>query len=273
MIEIALTLKEAPALRVDMRGIAPLALAGANAETIARHTVWHGAERLALADLFTIRVRERKESAPTLRLAGDLGRFDRIGWAMDGGRIEIDGEAGDYLGALMTTGEIHCTGDAGMFVACEMAGGRMLIEGNAGDFAGAAQPGSMEGMRGGELIVRGSAGERLGDRMRRGLLAVLGNAGDFAASRMVAGTIAIGGSLGAHPAFGMRRGTLLLAQVRPQLAPTFVATVHDITVYWRLLARQVSACGGPFEGLGVRLPRRLVGDLAVDGIGEVLCFG
>jgi len=272
VIEVALTLKSAPPLRVDMRGIAPLALAAANPDSIAQHTVWHGNERVALADLFAIKVRERKETAPTLRLVGDLARFDRIGSAMDGGLIEIDGDAGDYLGALMTTGEIHCSGDAGMFAACEMAGGRMLVEGSVGDFAAATQPGSMEGMRGGALIVRGNAGERLGDRMRRGLLAVLGNAGDFAASRLVAGTIAIGGSLGAHPAFGMRRGTLLLAQVQPQLTSTFVASVHDISVYWHLLARQVSGCGGPFEGLGARLPRRLVGDLAVDGKGEVLCF-
>jgi len=272
VIEIALTLKAAPRLRVDMRGIAPLSLAAANADAIARHSVWHGNERLALADLFAIKVRERKEPAPTLRLVGDLSRFDRIGWEIDGGRIEIDGDAGDYLGALMTTGEIHCTGDAGMFAACELAGGRILVEGSVGDFAGATQPGSMEGMRGGAFVVKGSAGERLGDRMRRGLLAVLGNAGDCAASRMVAGTIAIGGSLGAHPAFGMRRGTLLLAQVQPQLVATFVPSVHDISVYWRLLARQVAACGGPFESLGARLPRRFVGDLAVDGNGEVLCF-
>jgi formylmethanofuran dehydrogenase subunit C len=271
VIEIALALKAAPSLRVDMRGIAPLSLA-ANPDSIAQHTVWHGNERVALADLFAIKVRERKESAPTLRLVGDLARFDRIGWAMEGGRIEIDGDAGDYLGALMMTGEIRCTGDAGMFAACEMAGGKMLVDGSVGDFAAATQPGSMEGMRGGAFIVRGNAGERLGDRMRRGLLAVLGNAGDFAASRLVAGTIAIGGSLGAHPAFGMRRGTLLLAQVQPQLTSTFVASVHDISVYWHLLARQISACGGPFEGLGPRLPRRLVGDLAVDGKGEVLCF-
>jgi formylmethanofuran dehydrogenase subunit C len=130
----------------------------------------------------------------------------------------------------------------------------------------------MDGMRGGELIVKGNAGERLGDRMRRGLLAVLGNAGDFAASRLVAGTIAIGGALGQHPAFGMRRGTLLLAQVQPQLTPTFVATTHDFMVFWRLLARQIAACGGPFEGLAARSPQRFVGDLAVDGKGEVLCF-
>ena len=269
MIEIVL--KAAPKLRVDMRGITPAALAPLNAESIAQQTIWHGNERLALGELFAIKVSEHREHAPTLRLIGDLARFDRIGWAMDGGHVELEGIAGDYLGALMTSGEIHC-GDAGMFVGCEMAGGRVTVEGNVGDFAAAAQPGSMDGMRGGELIVKGNAGERLGDRMRRGLLAVLGNAGDFAASRLVAGTIAIGGALGAHPAFGMRRGTLLLAQVQPQLTPTFVATTHDFMVFWRLLARQIAACGGPFEGLAARSPQRFVGDLAVDGKGEVLCF-
>jgi formylmethanofuran dehydrogenase subunit C len=273
VIEITLTLKAPPRLRIDMRGIAPLPLATASTEAIGQQTVWHGNESVALVDLFTVRKSERRENAPTLRLVGDLARFDRIGWAIDGGRIEIDGNAGDYLGALMTSGAIHCSGDAGMFAACEMAGGRLQVEGNVGDFAGATQPGSMEGMRGGEFIVKGNAGERLGDRMRRGLLAVLGNAGDFAASRLVAGTIAIGGSVGAHPAFGMRRGTLLLAQVQPPPRATFVTSVHDISVYWHLLARHVAGCGGPFEGIGARLPRRLVGDLAVDGKGEVLSFG
>jgi formylmethanofuran dehydrogenase subunit C len=271
--EISLALRAAPGLRVDMRGITPLSLAALGVEAIAQQTVWHGNERLALAELFAIAVGERSEDTVSLRLVGDLARFDRIGWAMDGGRIEIEGGVGDYVGASMAAGEIHCRGNAGLFAGCEMAGGRLVVDGNAGDFAAAAQPGSMDGMRGGELIVKGNAGERLGDRMRRGLLAVLGNAGDFAASRLVAGTIAIGGTVGAHPAFGMRRGTLLLARARPELAPTFVSSAHDITVFWRLLARQVGAVGGPFEGLGARMPHRLVGDLAVDGKGEVLLIG
>lgn len=270
MIEIALTLKTAPALRIDMRGVTPAALAALDTAAIARHAVWHGNERVTLADLFTIETIQRKGELPALRLIGDLTRFDRIGWAMDAGRISIDGAAGDYLGALMTDGEIRCAGNAGLFAACEMAGGRLIVGGNVGDFAGASQPGSMDGMRGGEVIVHGNAGERTGDRMRRGLLAVLGSAGDFAASRMVAGTIAIGGACGAHPAFGMRRGSLLLAQAPPALGPTFVPTTHDITVFWRLLAKQVAALGGPFEGLAATTPQRMTGDLAVDGKGEVL---
>ena len=273
MIEIVLTLKAAPKLRVDMRDVTPAALAALNRDAVAQQTVWHGNQRVTLADLFSIALRERKDDLPALRLIGDLARFDRIGWAMESGRIEIDGSAGDYLGALMVAGVIHCGGNAGMFAGCEMAGGALHIDGNTGDFAAATQPGSMDGMRGGELIVRGNAGDRLGDRMRRGLLVVHGNAGDFTASRLVAGTIAIGGSLGTHPAFGMRRGTLVLAQTRVELAPTFVATAHDFAVIWRLLAKQIAALGGPFESLVTKMPRRLTGDLAVDGKGEVLQVG
>jgi formylmethanofuran dehydrogenase subunit C len=267
---IALTLKAAPRLRVDMRGITPMALAADDLATVARRTVWHGNEAVALAELFTLEASSSARDVPTLRFVGDLARFDRIGWAMVGGHIEIEGPCGDYLGALMSAGEIRCRGDAGLFAGCEMVGGHLRIAGNVGDFAAAAQPGSMDGMRGGELIVAGNAGERLGDRMRRGLLAVRGDAGDFAASRLVAGTIAIGGRLGAQPGFGMRRGTLVLASASPALPPTFVPTTHDITVFWHLLARQLHGVGGALADVGRRMPRRFVGDIGVEGKGEVL---
>jgi len=270
--ELALTLRTPPKLRVDMRGVTPVALAALDAGAIAKHAVWHGNEKLALGELFAIKRKERHDDTPSLRLAGDLARFDRIGWMLDGGHLHVEGAAGDYLGALMTGGTLECSGDAAMFAGCEMAGGSLHVGGSVGDFAGATQAGSMDGMRGGVFIVHGDAGERLGDRMRRGLLAVFGNAGDCAASRMVAGTIAIGGKLGAQPAFGMRRGTLVLAYAAPHLPPTFVRTTHDITVFWRLLARQIAALGGAFAEMGSRSPTRLVGDLAVDGKGEVLFF-
>ncbi len=268
MTEIVLRLKQAPALRVDMRGITPAALVAA-ADTIAQQPVWFGNERVALGDLFSIEHSDRGDGA-SLRFEGDLARFDYVGCAMEAGRIVLDGNVGDYAGLQMQGGAIEIGGGAGLFTACEMAGGRIDVRGSVGDFAGGSLPGSMDGMRGGELIVRGNAGARLGDRMRRGLLAVLGNAGDFAASRLVAGTIAIGGAVGARPAFGMRRGTLLLATATPDLPPTFVATVHDIGVFWHLLRTQVRGVGGVFEALPAKPPLRAAGDLAVDGKGEVL---
>jgi formylmethanofuran dehydrogenase subunit C len=266
--EIVLRVKRAPALRVDLRGVLPQRLATLSRPQIERLTVWHGNEPLALAELFDVGMRD--EAGATLRFEGDLARFDRIGAALDGGRLEVAGSVGDYVGLQMRAGSIRVAGGAGLFAGGEMAGGELTIAGDAGDFAAAALPGSMEGMRGGRLVIGGNAGERLGDRMRRGWIAVHGDAGAFAGARMIAGTIAIGGAVGTHPAFGMRRGTLLLARAQPVLAPTFVATAHDFSAFWQLLARELAALGAPFDALAARTPARWVGDLGVDGLGEVL---
>ena len=261
-----LTLKQAPRLRVDLRSLSPAALAGLSAGAVAKLGVWHGKESLALAELFTIAPHTDDE----LRFEGDLSHCDRIGWQLGGGRIRIEGPAGDYLGAGMSAGEIIASGHAGLLAACEMSGGRLDIGGNAGDFAASPLPGSMDGMRGGTLLVRGSVGARFGDRMRRGSALVFGDAGDFLASRMVAGTIAVAGSVGAHAAHGMRRGTVVLASATPTPLPTFAETVYDFGVIWALLSRDLARAGGPFAALVAARPRRLVGDLASDGKGELL---
>ncbi len=125
-------------------------------------------------------------------------------------------------------------------------------------------------MRGGTLIVRGNAGERFGDRMRRGTALVFGNVGAFAASRMVAGTIGIAGEVGEHLAYGMRRGSLVLAGAPPSLANRFVENRGDTGVFWSLLARSLAREGGAFAALAEIKPRRWVGDVSVEGKGEVL---
>lgn len=261
-----LTLKQAPALRVDLRSVSVAAFADLDAAAVGRHVVHHGNEAVALGDLFTVAPQADGE----LRLEGDLSKFDRIGWQLAGGTIRIDGDAGDYLGAGMSSGEIVASGSAGLLAACEMSGGRLEIGGDAGDFAASALPGSMDGMRGGTLLVRGNAGQRFGDRMRRGTALVFGDAGDFIASRMVAGTIAVAGRLGAHPAYGMRRGTLLALGPAPALPPTFVGNNVDIGVFWQLLARDLARHGGAFDALPKRKPQRFLGDLAAGGKGELL---
>jgi formylmethanofuran dehydrogenase subunit C len=274
--EVRLRLRDAPMLRVDLRGITPLALARLPEDGIARTTVWHGNEALALGELFAIERRQRGDGETALAFEGDLARFDRLGWQLDGGCVQVDGNIGHYVGAEMRAGHIRISGRAGTFAACEMRGGELRIDGDVGDFAAGSLPGSMDGMRGGTLLVGGNAGERCGDRMRRGIVLITGRVGDFVASRMVAGTIAVAGAIGAHPAFGMRRGTLVLASARPLLLPTFVSTSHDLSVIWRLLAAslaRISAPYGPeFALLAQRHPLRYAGDLAVEGKGEVLCF-
>ncbi len=145
---------------------------------------------------------------------GDLSRFDRVGWQMDGGQHRRGRSAGDYAGALHERRRtLVVDGDAGSFGRLR-DGGRhgSTIGGDVGDFAASTLPGSIDGMRGGTLIVRGDAGARFGDRMRRGTALVFGDAGDFAASRMVAGTIAHRwAGRRTSSAYGMRRGIALAA--------------------------------------------------------------
>ena len=271
MTQVRLTLKQAPALRVDMRGVTPAALAGLAQAQIEQMTVTHGMQTLALAELFTVSCGETAPSADAeLMIEGDLSRFDRIGWQLAGGRIVVAGPVGDYVGACMSAGEVHVRGNAGMLVACEMAGGTLTIDGDVGDHAASSLPGSMDGMRGGTLIVRGRAGDRFADRMRRGSALVFGDVGDFLASRLVAGTIAIGGRAGAHVGYGMRRGSVVFAGSTPLIAPTFVPALADAAVAWQLLARDLARHGGPFAELPARRIVRHLGDLAADGRGELI---
>jgi len=263
-----LSLKHAPALRLDLRAVVPAALATRTLAEIERLPLAHGNDTLPLAEVFDIALAD--SDVDTIVFDGDCSRCDRIGWQLSGGRIEVRGSAGDHVGTGMAGGEIRVLGHAGVLAGCEMQGGRLDVVGDVGDFAAGALPGSMDGMRGGTLVVRGAAGERLGDRMRRGSVLVFGDTGAFAGSRMVAGTLAVGGRLGAHCAYGMRRGSIVCAGTAPAIAPTFVATRHDIGVFWQLLARDLARFGGPFAALPGRRVERWAGDLAAGGKGELL---
>ncbi len=267
-----LQLRQAPALRLDVRMLQPLALAEMSEAAVAALPLFHGHDRTTIGDWFSLSA--STADTPTLTLQGDLQRIDRIGCQMTTGLLQVDGNAGDDLGAGLQGGLLRTTGSAGLRAGCEMQGGLLDVGGDVGDFAASAQPGSMDGMRGGVFIVRGSAGTRLADRMRRGSLLVFGNVGDFAASRLVAGTLAIGGTAGTHLGHGMRRGSLLCAGTAPALGPTFNPMQGDLRVIWQLLARDVARLGGegsPFSRLPSQSPRRFAGDLGAGGKGEVWC--
>ena len=270
------SLKQAPALRVDLRGITPAALAPLSLAEVERHPVGYGNAMLPLAEFFKIEPDTRAATEDTLVFDADLSRFDRVGWQMSGGRIEVEGSVGHYAGGCMTAGELCVKGDAGLLAACEMAGGKLSVDGNVDDFAASTLPGSMDGMRGGSFVVKGHAGARFGDRMRRGTALVFGNAGDFLASRMVAGTIAVGGHAGAHVGYGMRRGSVVFASTTKSvpapasISATFVPAIAEADVFWQLLARDLARHGGPFSGLASMRIERHLGDLAAGGKGELI---
>lgn len=266
------TLKQAPALRADLRGITPTALAGMAVADVERLPVVCGNATLALAEFFGIEAL----ASDALVFDADLARFDRVGWQMSGGLLQVEGSVGHYAGGCMSAGELAVKGHAGALAACEMAGGTLTVDGNVGDFAASTLPGSMDGMRGGSLVVKGHAGARFGDRMRRGSALVFGDTGDFLASRMVAGTIAVGGRAGVHAGYGMRRGSVVFAagptagSAASQPGPTFAPALADAGVIWQLLARDLARHGGPFAGLAAMRIERHLGDVAVGGKGELI---
>jgi formylmethanofuran dehydrogenase subunit C len=266
MSGFTLTLKAAPALRLDLRGITPNGLAAMAQAEVAKLPVGHGNALVPLGEFFAVAAR----SDDTLVLQGELSRCDFIGWQMDGGTLIAEGSVGDYAGGGMKAGTLTVKGRAADLAACEMSGGTLLIEGDVGDFAASTLPGSMDGMRGGTLVVRGNAGARFGDRMRRGTALIFGDVGDFLASRLVAGTIALAGRAGAHVGYGMRRGSIVFAGAAPRVSATFVPAVAGAPVFWQLLSRDLARHGGAFGSLASRGIDRHLGDVAAGGKGELI---
>lgn len=268
MTAFRLTLRQAPDQRVDCTPLTVDQLLGKSAADVAAVTLASGNRRLRVEELFTL----EGTPGPELAILGSHERLDRLGAGMTQGRLTIRGAAGDQLGLGMTGGRIDVDGDAGSFAASGLRGGEIRISGHAGDFLAAAIPGNHQGMQGGLVLVGGNAGDRAGDRMRRGTLLIGGNTGDYCAARMVAGTIGVWGRVGRGTGFAMRRGTVLLQQAPPALPPTFNDCGTFPLPILSLLARAWRDLPSPFNGLpetGLRV-RRIMGDLANDGRGEIL---
>jgi formylmethanofuran dehydrogenase subunit C len=151
-----------------------------------------------------------------------------------------------------------------------MKGGTLDIDGSAGERLGGPLSGETVGMSGGILRVRGDAGERAGDRLRRGFILIEGRAGAYAGSRMIAGTLAIGGEAGDLPGYLMGRGTIMLGRGATLLSPTFGDCGEHDLVAARLLADYIAQASAKLGGLFRRPLRRLAGDLAALGKGEIL---
>lgn len=267
MSALVLTLRAAPAQRVDLSPLTPERLRGAGEDPSAVALV-SGNRRVAVGELFAVTPGDCGE----IVIRNGSPRLDFIGRDMREGSITVEGDAGAWLGQGMRGGRLRVTGSAGPGVGAAMGGGVIEVEGDAGDFLGGALPGETRGMSGGTVLVAGQAGERAADRMRRGTIVVLGGAGAHAGSRMIAGTLAVLGEAAAErPGYLMKRGSLLLRTLPPRL-PTFAdAGVHELG-FLRLLA-------GALEGRyrravteqGLRV-RRLIGDAAVGGKGEILVW-
>ncbi|MEJ2435529.1 MAG: formylmethanofuran dehydrogenase subunit C, partial [Pseudolabrys sp.] len=218
-----------------------------------------------VGDVFKLRMGDPAQ----ILFAGGSERFDGVGCAMTSGEIHVEGDAGIQAGRLMRGGKLAIDGNAGPWAGSGMKGGALEIAGNAGERLGGPLAGEMAGMRGGVVVVRGDAGARAGDRLRRGTIIVEGKAGSHAGSRMIAGTLIVRGRAGPLPGYLMARGTIVIAEGCDSLSPTFAdCGAHDL-VATALLADFVKPYSAGTAALLRRPWRRLLGDMAVIGKGEI----
>jgi formylmethanofuran dehydrogenase subunit C len=178
---------------------------------------------------------------------------------------------GRHAGEAMSGGRLEITGDAGDWLACELAGGDVFVAGDAGDNVAAALPGSVVGMRGGRVIVAGGVGHLLASRLRRGVVAVGDGCGDAAGFEMRAGTVVVGGEVGSHPGLGMRRGSMISLTDSPRPAAMFQRGSAWRPPFLNLLFRSLAAAG--FAPAGAIHPgnwRQWHGDMLAGGRGELL---
>jgi formylmethanofuran dehydrogenase subunit C len=268
---LALTLRKAPRQRIDLSPLTADRLPATDVRSVANIDLACGNQRIPLGDLFTVAAGDPAD----IRLIGDCSRCDGIGAGMTRGTITVDGDAGAYLGLQMRGGAIRVRGNAGLGAATEMHGGIVEIDGKAADFLGGALPGNMRGMSGGLVVVRGDAADRIGDRMRRGTIIVEGSAGAYAASRMIAGTIIVlGAAVGRYPGFAMKRGSLILRRQPERQLPTFADCGRHELGFLPLLWRSFRGRSRRLDELatGPNAVRRLAGDRAVGGQGEILLW-
>jgi len=263
---LVLTLRRRPDQRLDLSALVPHLLAGKRAAQIERIALPMTHRQVELAEMFRLRMGD----AEYIRIEGACDRLDHVGEAMIGGEIVVDGDVGVQAGRLMTGGRLTLRGDAGPWAASGMKGGVIEILGAADAHLGGPLAGEIAGMRGGVVVVRGRAGERAGDRMRRGTIVIEGAAGAYAGSRMIAGTLIVGHQAGPLPGFLMKRGTIVLGEGASAMSPTFVDCGQHELLAMRLWAGFIEPYSKRAAALLRRPLRRLAGDMAVLGPGEIL---
>jgi formylmethanofuran dehydrogenase subunit C len=268
MKPLVLTLRGRPGQRLDLSPVVPQRLAGLSEAEIGRIALNTTRDAVTLGDAFKM----RKGDPRHIRIEGACDRLDQVGQGMSEGTIEVAGDVGAQAGRRMAGGRLVIDGTAGPWAASGMTRGVIEIAGSAGARLGGPLAGETAGMRGGVVLVRGDAGERVGDRLRRGTIIVEGSAGAHAGSRMIAGTVLVRGKAGPLPGYLMSRGTLLLGGGTAALSPTFVDCGRHELVAMRLLASFVTPYSARIARLLGRPLRRLAGDMAVQGLGEIfLC--
>ena len=219
---VLLTLKQVPDIPIEADMITPTAFAGKTLEQIGKLEVMQGRDTCNLQDFFDIKGEPADSAEETvISLSGDLRKVKFIGKGMNGGIINIEGDAGMHLGAEMIAGRITVSGSVDAWACAEMKGGNVQIEGDAGDYLCAGYRGTPDGMTGGRVYVAGNIGNEMALHMRKGFIAVKGNVGDMAAVRMRGGTIIVCGELGPRACIEAAKGMVFALGKVNSLPPTY----------------------------------------------------
>lgn len=132
-----------------------------------------------------------------------------LGCAMPAGKeLYIHGIPGNDMAAYMDGGRIEVFGNAQDQIGNTMNGGKVVVHGRCGDAAGYA-------MRGGSIFVRDDCGWRVGIHMkqfedRRPAVVIGGDAGNFLGEYLAGGVIVLLGHPGEYLATGMHGGVIYL---------------------------------------------------------------
>src|ERR1043165_5757517 len=110
---LVLQYKAQTAVPVEIEGVVPNAVADKSLAEIERLEIFHGNQKLPLAEFFAV---SGDPSDGCLELSGNLAGVHWIGAGMTGGSIHVDGNAGRHVGSEMTGGAIHVEGSAGDWV-------------------------------------------------------------------------------------------------------------------------------------------------------------
>jgi glutamate synthase (ferredoxin) len=144
------------------------------------------------------------------RLGGAIGRQYGAAAPPGSATVRLTGVAGQSLGAFLTEGvRIELTGEANDYVGKSMGGGVVAIRPPDNDAGDAVLAGNtvLYGATGGRLFIAGRAGERYAVR-NSGAVSVVEGVGDHAAEYMTGGTVVVLGRTGRNAGAGMSGGEL-----------------------------------------------------------------
>jgi formylmethanofuran dehydrogenase subunit C len=178
-------------LPLDLSPLIPSRLEGSKINDVGKIKVFAGKRKVELSKFFEVEANDENDLA--LKIIGDVKNARRIGYEMEKGEIQIEGNGGLYVGERMKGGSIIVNGDVDSWAGSSMIDGSLTINGSAGDFLAASYRGTREGMKGGEITVNGNVGCEAGAWMKGGVIHVKGSAGPFLGVHMQSGYILLEG--------------------------------------------------------------------------------